>query len=180
MPTRECQPGGGPNSVRGVAPSWDWFSGFAWRSLFGALRKNAEVYADSLGHFLAGDLALLVDGLPEGTPLEPGATPQFSSDAPGEMVHAFTFCQLLLMPASARWQSAIQTAGGPNLVRPGARRGVAPIQFGVSSADGPILGSGSACLRGALCLAPFEKMPRYTRIRSGTSSQVTWRSRSAA
>ena len=94
----------------GVAPiqfgGWphlgEWFSVFAWRSLFGALRKNAEVYADSLGHFPAGDLALLVDGLPEGTPLEPGATPQFSSDAPGEMVHAFTFCQLLLMPASAR------------------------------------------------------------------------------
>ena len=44
------------------------FSPFAWRPLFGALRKNAEVYADSLGHFLAGDLALLVDGLPEVRP----------------------------------------------------------------------------------------------------------------
>jgi len=45
---------------------------------------------------------------------------------------------------------------------------------------GPILGSGSACLRGALCVAPFEKMPRFTQIRSGTSPQVTWRPRSAA
>jgi len=44
----------------------------------------------------------------------------------------------------------------------------------------PSLGSGSAWLRGALCLAPFEKMPRFTEIRSGTSPQVTWRSRSAA
>jgi hypothetical protein len=49
-----------------------------------------------------------------------------------------------------------------------------------SSRGGPILGSGSAGLRGALCLAPFEKMPRFTQIRSGTSPQVTWRSRSAA
>ncbi len=68
-------------------------------------------------------------------------------------------------------------------------RRVAPIWFGivptwgwpqVSSGGGPILGSGSACLRGALCLAPFEKMPRFKQIRSGTSPQVTWRSRSAA
>ena len=42
------------------------------------------------------------------------------------------------------------------------------------------MGSGSARLRGALCLAPFEKMPRFMQIRSDTSSQVTWRSWSTA
>jgi hypothetical protein len=42
------------------------------------------------------------------------------------------------------------------------------------------LGSGSACLRGALCVAPFEKMPRFTQICSDTSPQVTWRTWSAA
>jgi len=66
----------------GVAPiqfgGWphlgERFRPFAWRFPFGGLCKNAEIYADSVGHFPAGDLALSVGGVPEVRPHQLGAT----------------------------------------------------------------------------------------------------------
>ncbi len=47
------------------------------------------------------------------------------------------------------------------------------------SGGGTVLGSGSARLSGALCLAPFEKLPFFSQIRSGSSGPMSWHSWSA-